>query len=113
MSQIAQQNELDQLRADVDSVMRSIREFDQQIDERNTNRHLLIENLRGLLPDDQFQRFSEIINKTMETPRDVPEPAQLPPLEIDEENPLESLRKIRVQIAQEVCEVMGVEAPTA
>ena len=112
MSQVAQQNELDQLRAEVDSVMKSIREFDEQIEQRNTNRLLLIENLRGLLPDDQFQRFSEIINKTIESVRPAPEPAQLPPLEIDEENPLESLRKIRVQIAQEVCEVMGVEAPS-
>ena len=57
------------------------------------------------------QRFSEIINKTIETARPAPEPAQLPPLEIDEENPLESLRKIRCEIAQEVCEVMGVESP--
>ena len=107
----ASQQELDQLRAEVDSVMKSIHEFDDQIEERNAKRLLLIENLKGLLPEDQFKRFEEIINKTIEAVRPAPEPATLPPLEIDEENPLESLRKIRCQIAQEVCDVMGVEAP--
>jgi hypothetical protein len=38
-----------------------------------------------------------------------PDPQLLPPLEIDPQHPLESLRKIRSQIAQEVCAVMGVE----
>ena len=111
MSEASQQQELDQLRAEVDQVMRSIHDFDEQIEQRNTNRLMLIENLRGLLPDDQFHRFEEIINKTIEAVKPAPEPSTLPPLEIDEKNPLESLRKIRVQIAQEVCEVMGVEAP--
>ncbi|EAY12179.1 hypothetical protein TVAG_003850 [Trichomonas vaginalis G3] len=112
MTDAAQQQELDQLKAEIDSVMKSIHEFDEQIEERNSKRLLLIENLRGLLPDDQFQRFSDIINKTVEAVRPAPEPSTLPPLEIDEENPLESLRKIRLQIAKEVCEVMGVEAPS-
>ena len=107
----AQQQELDQLRAEVDSVLQSIHEFDQQIEERNTKRLLLIENLRGLLPEDQFNRFEEIITKTIDAVKPAPEPTSLPPLEVDESNPLESLRKIRCQIAQEVCEVMGVEAP--
>ena len=111
MAEVQQQQELDQLRAEVDSVMKSIREFDEQIEERNTNRIMLIENLRGLLPEDQFNRFKHIIEKTIEAVKPAPEPSTIPPLEIDEENPLESLRKIRVQIAQEVCEVMGVEAP--
>lgn len=111
MSEASQQQELEQLRAEVDSVMKSIHEFDEQIDERNAKRLMLVENLKGLLPEEQFKRFEEIINKTIEAVRPAPEPSTLPPLEIDEENPLESLRKIRCQIAQEVCDVMGVEAP--
>ena len=111
MAEVQQQQELDQLKSEVASVLQSIHEFDEQIEERNTKRLMLIENLRGLLPDEQFKRFEEIINKTIDAVKPAPEPTTLPPLEIDEENPLESLRKIRCQIAQEVCEVMGVEAP--
>ena len=111
MSNEAQQQELNQLRAEVDSVMEQIHQFDEQIEERNTKRLMLIESLRDLLPQEQFERFQDIINKTIEAVRPAPEPSTLPPLQIDEENPLESLRKIRCQIAQEVCEVMGVEAP--
>lgn len=104
----AQRPDLQQLRAEVDQVMQSIREFDEKIEERNTQRLLLIEQLRDLLPKDQFERFEKIINKTVEAVRPAPDPQFLPPLEIDEQNPLESLRKIRCQIAQEVCAVMGV-----
>lgn len=111
MSEAAQQTELNQLRAEVDQVMKSIREFDEQIEERNQKRLYLIEQLRELLPKEQFERFETIINKTVHAVRPAPEPSTIPPLDIDSENPLESLRKIRCQIAQEVCEVMGVEAP--
>ena len=111
MSELAQQHDLDSLRAEVDDVLKSIREFDEQVEERNEKRLYLIESLRGLLPEDQFKRFEEIMNKTIESAKQAPDAETIPPLEIDEENPLESLRKIRCQIAQEVCEVMGVEAP--
>lgn len=100
-----------QLRAEVDAVMRSVREFDAQIDERNTQRLMLIEKLRELLPPEQYTRFEDIIMKTIDAVKPAPDPAYIPPLQIDEQNPLESLRKIRVQIAQEVCQVMGVETP--
>ena len=108
MSQV----ELQQLKAEVDAVMKSIREFDEQIEERNTKRLLLVEQLRDLLPPDQFSKFESIITKTVEAVRPAPDPSCIPPLQIDEQNPLDSLRKIRCQIAQEVCQVMGVESPT-
>ncbi|OHT05328.1 hypothetical protein TRFO_26961 [Tritrichomonas foetus] len=108
---VAQRPDLQQLRQEVDKVMQSVREFDEQIEERNQQRLLLIEQLRDLLPPEQFERFEKIINKTVEAVRPAPDPSYLPPLEIDEQNPLESLRKIRCQIAQEVCSVMGVEPP--
>ena len=38
MSNEAQQQELNQLRAEVDSVMEQIHQFDEQIEERNTKR---------------------------------------------------------------------------
>ncbi|KAH0793022.1 hypothetical protein GPJ56_003073 [Histomonas meleagridis] len=103
--------DIQQLRAEVDKVMQSVREFDEQIDERNTQRLLLIQQLKELLPEDQFQKFEKIITQTIEAVKPAPDPSTLPPLEIDEQNPLESLRKIRCQIAQEVCQVMGVEPP--
>ena len=108
MDSTSQRPDLQQLRAEVDQVMQSIREFDEKIEERNTQRLMLIEQLRDLLPKDQFERFEKIITKTVEAVRPAPDPQFLPPLEIDEQNPLESLRRIRCQIAQEVCQVMGV-----
>jgi hypothetical protein len=101
--------DLQKLRAEVDDVMRSIREFDSQIEERNRQRLVLIQELEGLLPPEQFKRFESILKKTIDAVRPVPD--SFPPLEIDEQNPLESLRRIRCQIAQEVCTVMGVEPP--
>jgi hypothetical protein len=101
--------DLQQLRAEVAQVLGSIKEFDEKIEERNRERLRLIEELRGLLPPEQFQRFEAILTKTIEAVKPSPDPRYLPPLEIDEQHPLESLRKIRSQIAQEVCAVMGVE----
>jgi hypothetical protein len=105
----SQAPDLQKLRAEVDEVMQSIREFDSQIEERNRQRLILIQELEGLLPAEQFKRFETILKKTIDAVRPVPD--SFPPLEIDEQNPLESLRRIRCQIAQEVCTVMGVEAP--
>lgn len=99
------------LRAEVDKVMESVHEFDDKIEERNQKRLELIEQLRDLLPKEQFERFEDILTKTVEAVRPAPDPSTIPPLVIDEENPLESLRKIRCDIAKEVCAVMGVEAP--
>jgi hypothetical protein len=106
-----QRPDLQQLRAEVAQVMNSIKEFDEKIEERNRERLRLIEELRGLLPEDQFKRFETILTKTIEAVKPAPDPRYLPPLEIDEQHPLESLRRIRCQIAQEVCTVMGVEPP--
>ena len=100
--------DLTQLKAEVDDVMRQVHEFDKKIEERNTERLVLVQQLQELLPKEQFERFEAIINKTVEAVKPAPDPSLLPPLEIDESNPLESLRKIRCQIAQEVCTVMGV-----
>ena len=99
-----QRPDLQQLRAEVDKVMQSVHEFDEQIEKRNEERLMLVEQLRDLLPQEQFERFEKIINKTVEAVRPAPDPSYLPPLEIDEQNPLESLRRIR-------CQVMGVEPP--
>jgi hypothetical protein len=106
-----QKPDLQQLRAEIDQVMQGIAEFDAKIEERNQQRLVLVEQLRDLLPKEQFERFEKIINKTVDAVRPAPDPKYLPPLEIDEQNPLESLRKIRCQIAQEVCAVMGVDPP--
>jgi hypothetical protein len=106
---MSQRPDLQQLRAEVSQVMDSIKEFDEKIEERNRERLQLIEELRGLLPAEQFKRFEAIIVKTIDAVKPAPDPRYLPPLEIDEQHPLESLRKIRCQIAQEVCAVMGVE----
>jgi hypothetical protein len=106
-----QRPDLQQLRAEVAQVLDSIKEFDEKIEERNRERLQLIEELRGLLPPDQFKRFEAILLKTVEAVKPAPDPRYLPPLEIDEQHPLDSLRKIRCQIAQEVCTVMGVEPP--
>jgi hypothetical protein len=95
--------DLQQLRAEVAQVMESIKEFDEKIEERNRERLRLIEELQSLLPPEQF--------KTIDAVKPAPDPKYLPPLEIDEQHPLESLRKIRCQIAQEVCTVMGVDPP--
>lgn len=105
------QTEIAQLHQEIDSVMKEIHDFDAKIEERNTQRLLLVEQLRDLLPKDQFERFEQIINKTVEAVKPVPDSSYLSPLEIDESNPLESLRKLRCQIAQEVCTVMGVDTP--
>ncbi|EAY11528.1 hypothetical protein TVAG_006030 [Trichomonas vaginalis G3] len=104
--------DLQNLRAEVEKVMQSVHEFDEKIEKRNENRLQLIQKLSDLLPKEQFERFEAILNKTVDAVRPAPDPATIPPLQIDEENPLESLRKIRLQIAQEICAVMGVEAPT-
>ena len=101
--------DIQSLRAEVDKVMQSVREFDAKIDERNQQRLLLLEQLKDLLPKENYERFETIIHKTVEAVRPAPDPSLIPPLQIDENNPLESLRKIRSQIAQEVCQVMGVD----
>jgi hypothetical protein len=111
MSGQPQRPDLQQLRAEVSQVLDSIKEFDETIEERNRERLRLIEELRGLLPPDQFKRFEAILTKTIEAVKPAPDPKYLPPLDIDPEHPLESLRRIRCQIAQEVCTVMGVEPP--
>ena len=103
---------LDDLHAQVTSVLNEVHEFDEKIEERNQKRLLLIQQLSDLLPEDQFHRFETILNGTVEAVKPSPDPATIPPIVIDEQNPLESLRNIRTQIAQEVCQVMGVEAPT-
>jgi hypothetical protein len=69
----------------------------------------LIEKLRELLPPEQFKRFEEVLTKAIDVAKPSPDSYYPPQLDIDEQHPLESLRKIRTQIAQEVCAVMGVE----
>lgn len=107
----SQNIDLQQLKAEVDQVMQEVHEFDQKIEERNRQRFMLIEQLKDLLPQDQFERFENIINKTIEAVKPAPDPSYLPPLEIDESDPLKSLQQIRSQIAEEVCAVMGVPSP--
>ena len=108
---VASADELQSLRAEVEQCMQEVKEFDERIEQRNQKRLLLIQELNDLLPADQYQRFETILNKTVEAIKASPDPSTLPPVTIDDENPLESLRNIRTQIAQEVCDVMGVEAP--
>ena len=96
----------------VESVLQEVREFDEKIEERNQKRLLLIQQLGDLLPEEQFHRFEAILNSTVEAVKPSPDPATIPPVVIDEQNPLESLRDIRTRIAQEVCQVMGVPAPS-
>ena len=103
--------DLQQLRSEIDQVMRSVREFDEQIEKRNEERWMLVEQLRDYLPQEQFERFEKVIEKICESVTPSPDPSELPPLQIDEQNPLESLRNIRCQIAQDVCQTMGVEPP--
>ena len=103
--------ELQSLREEVDRCMQEVQAFDHRIEERNQKRLLLIQELNDLLPEEQHHRFEEILNKTVESVKISPDPSTLPPVDFDQENPLESLRKIRTQIAQEVCSVMGIEAP--
>jgi len=109
MSLSTEKVDLQSLRGEVEKVMQSVREFDAKIEERNQKRLLLLEQLRELLPKEQFERFETIIHKTVEAVKPAPDPSMIPPLQIDENNPLESLRKIRAQITQEVCAVMGVD----
>ena len=103
---------LTDIHAQIESVLNEVRDFDEKIEERNQKRLLLIQQLGDLLPEEQFHRFEAILNSTVEAVKPSPDPATIPPVVIDEQNPLESLRNIRTKIAKEVCEVMGVEAPT-
>ena len=109
---ITEDAELQSLREEVNKCMKEVHEFGEKIDERNQKRIQLIQELSELLPPEQFKRFEDILKKTNEAVQPLPDPGNLKPIPIDEENPLESLRKVRCQIAQEVCTVMGVEAPT-
>ena len=112
MSATEQPVDFSDLHAQIESVMNEVHEFDEKIEERNQKRLLLIQQLHDLLPQEQCDRFEAILNGTVEAVKPSPDPSTVPPVVIDEENPLESLRKIRCQIAQEVCNVMGVEAPS-
>lgn len=102
--------DIQELRNEVEKVMESVREYDQQIDERNQQRLVLIEQLRDLLPQEQFEKFEKIITQTIEAVQPAPDPSEIPQIEIDENRPLESLRQIRCQIAKEVCKVMDVDS---
>jgi hypothetical protein len=101
----------EQLRAEVVEVTEEIREFDARIEERARDRLRLIEKLDGLLPADQFENFKAVLTMSVEALKQKPDAEYLPDIEADEEDPIETLRKIRYQIAQEVCTVMGVETP--
>ena len=104
--------DLQNLRAEVERCMQEVHEFDDRIEERNQKRLILIQELSEMLPEDQYKRFENILNKTVEAVKTSPDPSTLPDVTIDQSNPLDSLRKIRTQIAQQVCSVMGVEAPS-
>ena len=103
--------DLENLRAEFDRCMQEVHSFDDRIEERNQKRLILIQELSDMLPEDQYKRFEDILNKTVEAVKTSPDPSSIPDVTIDQANPLESLRKIRTTIAQQVCSVMGVEAP--
>lgn len=99
------------LREEVESCINSVRHFDDRIEERNRHRLELIEHLRDFLPEEDFKRFEHIITKTIDSFSFAPEHEVIQPITIDDENPVESIRRIRNEIAKEVCNVMGVSAP--
>ena len=97
------------LRKEVENCLKEALEFDERMDERNRKRLELIDSLKDLLPASQFETFETIMNETVDAVRRTPNPGSVPPIDIDENNPLESLRQIRGHIAREVCKVMGVD----
>lgn len=99
--------DLDALRVEVDGIINEMNQLDTKVDERNQKRIELIEELKDLLPEEEFQHIEQIMKKTIEAVRPAKLPLSLPPIYIDEENPLESLRKVRCEIAKEVCDIMG------
>jgi KaiC/GvpD/RAD55 family RecA-like ATPase len=102
---------MEDLRAEVAEVTEAIRSFDARIEERTRDRLRLVEKMRGLLPDDQYQTFQAAITKAIETVKPLPDAEFLIPADTEKEDTVAILRKIRSQITTEVCEVIGVPAP--
>lgn len=93
--------ELEDLKLKSRNVINSINEYAQKYQERNTSRQILIEDLRELLPDDQFQRFNTLLNETLEEGQPIEEPTPYN-VEIDPEDPLTSLRQARDAIMEQI-----------
>ncbi|EAY06417.1 hypothetical protein TVAG_403740 [Trichomonas vaginalis G3] len=101
MEATAFSQELQDLKEESANLINSIREFGTKYQERNHSRQILIEDLRELLPEDQFQRFSALLNDTFEESTDFPQESKLE-IDIDPEDPLTSLRQAREQIMQQL-----------
>ena len=90
-----------------DDVYRLIRESDQlssQINQRNQERLLVLRNLKGAIPDDQYEAFEESLNKAIQEGNNPPK-IELEPIQVDEKNPLEGLRKRRLLLIEEFSKV--------
>jgi hypothetical protein len=97
------------LRAEAEATIKAIQEFDAQIAERNRARLRLLDTVREILTAEQFSDLENALTKSAglseaPVPRDISTE-----IEFDEGDALNSLRKIRCQIAQEVCAVMDGE----
>ena len=97
------------LEAEIQAVLNQVEEHDDRIMQRNQKRTLLIEQLSDLLPDVQFHRFEKIINETIDAAKTSPDSANLKPIVLDEEDPVQSLRQLRSDLSQEICKAMGVD----
>ena len=103
---------INSIKQDAENLMKSIHQFDDEMEKKNQELLLLVEQLRDVIPQEQIERVESIVKSTIENVKPAPDFSDFPPIEVDERNPLESLRKIRIDISQELCRVMDVEPPT-
>jgi hypothetical protein len=91
------------LRAEAEATISAIKDFDAKIAERNQASLKLIDSMRGLLPAEQFVDFENaLVNATKSTVlKDGSED-----IDFDEGDVLNWLRRIRCEIANEVCSMM-------
>lgn len=88
---------IDEIRKDSNEVLKIIYDYEKERTERNAKKNLLVEQLRDLLPEDQFKHFQKYINSIPER-ESLPKTKKQNNFQVDENNPIESLREIRSNI---------------
>ena len=99
--------ELGQIQDDVNKLIQETFSINQTIAKRNQERLQILKEFTNVLTQEQYNRFAESLNKNYQIQQQLYDDLQsIPPIEIDENNPLDSLKMARARLAKDVCDIM-------